>query len=262
MGIFSTKQDTILWEIAVILLHGDFLQNVRATDFDTAQLRLNVHDTNEHTPQFIGTPYRVEVLENIPIRSSVFQVSAVDGDRRENGRLRYVLLQGTQNFEIDDVSGVIKTRANLDREIADRALLMVEVHDHGTPPKSTTVMVSVHILDENDNAPVFSRDRFISAVSDGVSIGQVVMQINAVDADAGKNAKLSYRFVHSNNPSCHDFSIDPLSGVIRVAQKLNDERASHIPACNVKVVATDGGVPTLSSTAEITIEIVSLNDII
>ncbi|XP_061179441.1 protein dachsous-like [Saccostrea echinata] len=269
MGIFSStiQCDISLWGIVVILIQGYFLQEVRAADVaslhDTVQRRLNTSGANEYTPQFTGTPYKVEVLENIPVGSAIFQVSAVDGDRGENGRVSYVLLQGTQNFEVDENTGLIKTRSFLDREMADHEMLLVEAHDHGTPHKSTVVKVPVHILDVNDNAPVFSKDIYRSGIWDGSRVGQVAMrQINAFDADVGSNAELSYSLVHSNNPTCHNLSIDPKSGVIRVAHQLNEEGAFHISPCKASVIATDGGVPPLSSTAKVIIEIVTINDII
>ncbi|XP_062576156.1 cadherin-19-like [Saccostrea cucullata] len=266
MGIFSStaQLDILLSGIVVILLHRNFLQAVRAVDVPSLHdtLGLNTKGANEYTPQFTGTPYEVGVIENIPMGSIVFQVFAQDADRGENGRLSYVLLQGTQNFEVGENTGLIQTRSILDREVADHEMLLVEVRDHGTPYKSAVVKVLVHILDVNDNAPVFSRNLYSNLIWAGDRVGQVAMgQITAVDADIGRNAELTYSFVHSNTPTCHHFSIDSQSGVIKIAHKFN-EGGSHIPACNTSVVVTDGGVPPLSSTAEVIIVIVSNNDII
>lgn len=129
--------------------HSQYQLEVRATDlgglYDSAQVRIYVLDTNKYRPQFQHTPYKIEVSENVAVGSSIFQVLAIDQDVGENGRVSYRLGQGTSNFEIDENSGDIKTRVKLDRETTESMSFAVEAHDHGQPPQSTVVMVSVSI---------------------------------------------------------------------------------------------------------------------
>lgn len=127
--------------------HSQYQLEVRATDLgglhDTAQVRIYVLDTNKYRPQFQHTPYKIEVRENVPVGSSIYQVMAVDRDVGENGRVSYRLGQGTSSFDIDENTGDIKTRVKLDRETTESMSFAVEAHDHGQPSLSDVVMVSV-----------------------------------------------------------------------------------------------------------------------
>ncbi|XP_061178872.1 cadherin EGF LAG seven-pass G-type receptor 2-like isoform X2 [Saccostrea echinata] len=240
---------------------AQYLLEVRGTDlgglYDTAQVRIYVLDTNKYRPQFQHTPYKIEVRENVPVGSSIYRVLAVDQDVGENGRVAYRLGQGTSGFEIDENTGDIKTRVKLDRETTPSMSFAVEAHDHGQPSMSTVVMVHVIILDENDNVPRFTHDNFTGSIVENAEVDRSVMQISATDEDKGNNAKISYSLVHSTIPPSDHFSIDPVSGVIRVAQKLDRET---VAVYNLKAVATDGGVPPRSSTVGVRINIIDIND--
>lgn len=60
-------------------------------------------------------------LQEIPLRSNVYEVYATDEDEGLNGAVRYSFLKTTGNrdweyFTIDPVSGLIQTAQRLDRE--------------------------------------------------------------------------------------------------------------------------------------------------
>lgn len=84
----------------------------------------------------------------------------------------------------------------------------------------TGIFFQVIIKDENDNVPHFTNDTFTGFVMEDANVGKSVMQIFAIDEDKGNNAKISYSLLYSANPPSDDFSVDPVSGVIRVAKKL------------------------------------------
>lgn len=115
----------------------------------------------------------------------------------------------------------------------------------------------VIIKDENDNVPHFTNDTFTGFVMEDANVGKSVMQIFAIDEDKGNNAKISYSLLFSANPPSDDFSVDPVSGVIRVAKKLDRETVAMY---NLKAVATDGGIPAKSSTVGVRITIGDIND--
>ena len=46
----------------------------------SATVRVTVEDANDHAPQFIGTPYSFDVLEDQSVGTSVGNVSANDTD--------------------------------------------------------------------------------------------------------------------------------------------------------------------------------------
>lgn len=79
-------------------------------------------------------------------------------------------------------------------------------------------------------------------------------EVNATDLDTGENAEIVYRIQHG---SFSDFHIDNTSGVITIAKPLDyDIRPNY----TLEIVALDKGVPSLSGTATITINIINSND--
>ena len=73
----------------------------------------------------------------------------------------YSIIQGnTDNvFEIvPPHTGIVRTnidRPRLDREIRSSYTLVIEARDYGWPIQSTTCILRITIVDENDNEPKF-----------------------------------------------------------------------------------------------------------
>jgi Cadherin domain len=86
------------------------------------------------------------------------------------------------------------------------------------------------------------------------STGTRVEELNATDLDTGENAEIVYRIQHG---SFNDFQIDNSSGVITIAKPLDyDVRPNY----TLEIVASDKGIPSLSGTATMTINVVNSND--
>ena len=55
---------------------------------------VNVEDTNDNTPWFIGTPYSGRVFESAAVGSAVLQVTALDKDKAQNAEVVYSIESG------------------------------------------------------------------------------------------------------------------------------------------------------------------------
>lgn len=126
-----------------------------------------------------------------------------------------------QDFSLDPVSGVLSTARALDRERLASYLLTVVVRDHGSPPRSATMAVSVRVLDLNDNAPSFAQASYAVEVPEDLPMGSLVLQLVAEDPDEGTNGQVSY---YLGNESLGAFQVEPESGLIRSALPLDRER--------------------------------------
>ena len=56
--------------------------------------------------------------------------------------------------------------------------------DQGIEPQSSSAVVSVHILDENE-APVFTASYKTFTVDENIAFGQVIGRVEASDGDEG-----------------------------------------------------------------------------
>ncbi|VDP83994.1 unnamed protein product [Echinostoma caproni] len=128
-----------------------------------AEVFIEVLDENDNFPIPLAPQYEVKLMENSPPGVRVVEISATDLDTVAQP-LHYRITAGNPqgHFIIDPETGIIRTTARpLDREAilneTGRAELnlMVSISDRGQPPKTCTVAVRIHVLDENDQAPHF-----------------------------------------------------------------------------------------------------------
>ena len=96
-------------------------------------------------------------------------------------------------------------------------------------------------------------------MSEAVSIGTSILTVTANDQDTGHNAKIHYHLepIEKGNPDHSYFHIDPEKGIILTKMKLDREVASVV---KFQVVATDSGLPALSSSVSVTVMVTDLND--
>lgn len=73
---------------------------------------------------------------------------------------------------------------NQSREPRNSGLLVIE--------DSTLVRIVIHVLDVNDNGPIFTSKLFTGGVTTSTSFGAVFMKVTAFDADEGANGEVTY----------------------------------------------------------------------
>ncbi|NXK07521.1 PCDGM protein, partial [Herpetotheres cachinnans] len=239
---------------------------VRAVDSGSPQratqktFYLQIADVNDNAPNFSSPFDTAHVQENSLPGTSVFSVSASDPDEGSNAKLSYSILDnGVQDvpistyFRIDQDNGTIYTVRALDYEQDKVFQLPVEVKDAGSPMLSSTAVVHVFVLDENDNAPTIvypsvpQGSAFHQTIPALAEPGYLVTKIVAVDADSGHNAWLSYQLQEA--AEALPFQVERRSGEIRVAQALRESEDPH----RLVVEVRDNGTPSLSASVVIII---------
>ncbi|XP_072791565.1 protocadherin beta-15-like [Taeniopygia guttata] len=143
----------------------------------------------------------------------------------------------------------------LDREEHAEMGFSVIAVDGGSPPRSGTIEISIIILNANDNAPIFTQERYIGKVLENTPEGSVVLSVQATDQDAGVNGDISYQLSQAVGQSDSGFVIDPITGEIKITKPLDFEAAeTH----ELIVRASDGG--GLSAICKVLVEVVDVND--
>lgn len=74
-------------------------------------------------------------------------------------------------------------------------LIFSDLSDVRTENTVDTVLVRILVKDENDNKPVFYKQRYKSLISEQPEPGTDVAMVKAFDKDSGKNAELEYFLV-------------------------------------------------------------------
>uniref|UniRef100_A0A8C7I9V6 Cadherin domain-containing protein n=1 Tax=Oncorhynchus kisutch TaxID=8019 RepID=A0A8C7I9V6_ONCKI len=123
----------------------------------------------------------------------------------------------------------------LDREDQEVFNLTIIAQDHGMPQLSTSQVLSVHVIDVNDEPPLFQWEELEAEVRENKEAGTTVITVTATDRDQGSNGQVTYGGVTEEG-----FSINPVTGVISTTKTLDRETQDHY---TLTVYARDGGLP-------------------
>lgn len=93
-----------------------------------------------------------------------------------------------------------------DREEVEKHKFKVIAKDGGTHPKSSTLSLTINVLDVNDNIPTFLSDSYESHVFENSPRGSRVLYVEAIDRDKGENGIVIYGLEKHLNPTVHGCS--------------------------------------------------------
>ncbi|XP_059211631.1 cadherin-15 [Centropristis striata] len=100
-------------------------------------------------------------------------------------------------FEIDDKTGVIRSKRPLDRERYNSFTLKAFALSPSGERLENPTTIEIVVLDQNDNRPAFKQKQFEGTVAEFSVPGTLVMSVSATDADdpMTENAWLSYSII-------------------------------------------------------------------
>ncbi|XP_078056149.1 cadherin-20-like [Mustelus asterias] len=223
---------------------------------DTTRVLLAVEDVDE-PPRFEVTFYQVEVYEDVAVGTTIQTVSAKDPDAANNS-IRYSIDRSTDPtrfFYIDIASGALMTAKSLDRERLSWHNITILAMEMKNPTQIGSVSVTIKVLDINDNAPEFVKERE-TYICENVKPGQLIQMVSAVDMD---NPQGGHHFYYSlapetaNNPN---FTLrdnqDNTAWILtrRGGFKHQEQGTYYLP-----ILIADAGLPMQSSTSTLTIRV-------
>lgn len=231
-----------------------------------------VLDLNDNAPEIIDPQEDVvSVREEQPSGTEVVRIKAIDMDDGNNATITYSLLKNRDSdgygiFTIDPVTGVIKTRMVLDHEEKTIYRIAIAATDGGKPPKQTTRILRVEVLDLNDNRPTFTSSSLSFKIREDVKIGYIVGSVSGLDNSqenaipGSSGAYVTYTLTSLKSDSnAEAFDIDRGSGSLVVARELDRETQSEY-RLEVRALDTSAMNNPQSSAISVKIEVVDVND--
>uniref|UniRef100_A0A8C9TP09 Protocadherin-16 n=1 Tax=Scleropages formosus TaxID=113540 RepID=A0A8C9TP09_SCLFO len=237
-----------------LVVHAtDSAPDVAQRRWGSVTARIFVTDENDNEPIF-SSPAAVSVMEDQPVGFVVLYVMARDADQGENGRVSYRIQAGNTGgrFSLNPNTGSLSILKALDREEQSLYNLTIVAEDHGMPPCSTSQLLSVQVIDVNDESPWFEKTEFEAQILENQRPGTTVLTVFASDRDQGTNGQVTYGGISEEG-----FAIDPVTGVI-IATKALDREVQDRYAFTV--YAKDGGIPANFATAMVRITVLDEND--
>ena len=243
-----------------LLVTGDLIEEVYTFTVQAVSssatiltnITVNVVSISDTSPRFEHAQYNLEVSEALQTDSPLGVVRAFSLNPGTMSQ-RYSIVAGNTDSDISITSntGLLRVGRRLDRERTELYQLTIRYVDDVASVDAT---VSLSVLDVNDESPQFSMPLYSVVIPETVSVGTVVLAVNASDRDIGVNARVTY----SLEPSVSEvFSLNTEDGVLRTAALLDYERQLRY---QFRVTATDGGNPSLSSVATVLINLENIDD--
>ncbi|UJR21634.1 hypothetical protein I4U23_024711 [Adineta vaga] len=165
---------------------------------NTLNFTLIILDENDNTPKFDEDFYSINITEITPINTILLHIHATDADENNtlNSQIEYHLENQTI-FAINSTTGHLYLIDQLDREKQSTYELDIIAFDHGQPrPLSSTVRCLIHVIDINDNYPIFDLSEYIFEIPETWSHLSPIGHVHATDIDE-YYGELSYRLVHN-----------------------------------------------------------------
>ncbi|ELU15555.1 hypothetical protein CAPTEDRAFT_62731, partial [Capitella teleta] len=269
-GLLFTRgridRDTICPGMRVCEVHLDIAVKPVAY-FQIIKVTVEIVDLNDNKPEFPEPEITLSILESATPESGFVLPSAMDNDGPGFSIQRYELITDANkskfslkvNKNLDgsmDVRLVLERR--LDREAQDRYSIKVIAYDGGSTPRSGSLSVNIHVIDTNDNEPVFDQTTYGVSVIENVPIRTVIATVHAADHDQGPNGLVRYGFSkHTTDKHGHLFGIDQESGEIYVKGIIDHEESDIY---HLMVVAQDLGPGSLPTDATVVIHVQDIND--
>ncbi|XP_058123843.1 fat-like cadherin-related tumor suppressor homolog [Anopheles ziemanni] len=230
----------------------------------STDVTVHVKVIDKSMPVFSKQFYSDTVAENIELHSPLSV--AIQAESPLGRKLIYSIVKGNEleefavdfNTAPDSTNGpcAIYVVDELDYERLQSYELLIRATD-SVSGVSAEVPVSVLVQDVNDCPPEIEQDSYNITVSERAPFGTAILKVQAKDNDTGINQVINYVLQTDSKNTSEHFHMDPVDGVIYLKKSLDHETLSHH---HFTVVASDKGVPSLSSTAHVWVSVMDMND--
>ncbi|XP_028002629.2 protocadherin gamma-A3 isoform X9 [Eptesicus fuscus] len=225
------------------------------------EVEIEIKDINDNAPDFLIEELEIKIGELTAPGTRFPLKTAFDPDVGINSLQNYQLSPDDYfSLAVKIVSDGAKypelvLEQALDREEKKVHKLVLIASDGGDPVHSGNLYIQVIVLDANDNPPVFTQPEYRVSVPENLTVGTLLLTVNATDPDEGFNAQVSYILDKMPGKIAQIFHLNSVTGDISILKSLDYEDAIFY---EIKIEAQDG--PGLLSKAKILVTVLDVND--
>ncbi|WKX99857.1 hypothetical protein Q1695_014605 [Nippostrongylus brasiliensis] len=200
---------------------------------DSCTVRITVSDENDNIPQLAAnTPQIISINASTSIGDVIHRFNAFDHDVGVNGRIFYSLVEdASMALDLAPESGEL-TFVREPSEVGKDWMIRVRVYDKGIPSLGVDRLIRIQNSRapafRTDSQPAFLRQKYVAAVDEGLSRGQIVSKVST----SSRDSRITYSIVEGNTDSA--FEVDG-EGVVRTSQELDFEIKERY---ELKIIAT------------------------
>ncbi|XP_066147632.1 neural-cadherin isoform X5 [Euwallacea fornicatus] len=236
------------------------ITNAEKGDTDNQRVIIHVRDVNDEPPYFINRPLPMQAVVqlNAPPNTPVFTLQARDPDTDHNIHYFIVRDRTGGRFEVDERSGVVRTRGTDLFQLDMEYVLYVKAEDQNgrlddrryqsTPEERLSIV-------GGKRAPQFYMQSYEAEIPENQKKDSDII---SVKAKSFADREIRYT-LKAAGQGAGTFNIGPTSGIVKLAKELDfeDLRQPHVYSLIVTATEDSGG---FSTTVELTIRVTDVND--
>ncbi|XP_073827124.1 neural cadherin isoform X2 [Musca autumnalis] len=227
---------------------------------DNQRVIIHVKDVNDEPPYFINRPLPMQAVVqlNAPPNTPVFTLQARDPDTDHNIHYFIVRDRTGGRFEVDERSGVVRTRGTDLFQLDMEYVLYVKAEDQNgkvddrrfqsTPEERLSIV-------GGKRAPQFYMPSYEAEIPENQKKDSDII---SVKAKSFADREIRYT-LKAQGQGAGTFNIGPSSGIVKLAKELDfeDLRQPHVYSLIVTATEDSGG---FSTSVELTIRVTDVND--
>ncbi|XP_064213001.1 neural-cadherin isoform X11 [Tribolium castaneum] len=227
---------------------------------DNQRVIIHVRDVNDEPPYFINRPLPMQAVVqlNAPPNTPVFTLQARDPDTDHNIHYFIVRDRTGGRFEVDERSGVVRTRGTDVFQLDMEYVLYVKAEDQNgrvderrfqsTPEERLSIV-------GGKRAPQFYMPSYEAEIPENQKKDSDII---SVKAKSFADREIRYT-LKAQGQGAGTFNIGPTSGIVKLAKELDfeDLRQPHVYSLVVTATEDSGG---FSTSVELTIRVTDVND--
>ncbi|XP_064079326.1 neural-cadherin-like isoform X1 [Macrobrachium nipponense] len=236
------------------------ITNNDRSDTDNQRVILQITDVNDEPPYFINRPLPMQAVVklNAAPNTPVFTLQARDPDKDHD--IHYFLVRDRTGgrFEVDEKSGVVRTRGSEMFQLDMEYVLYVKAEDQNgriddkqfqsTPEERLSIV-------GGKRPPQFYLPKYEKTIPENSAKDSDII---SVKAKSFADREIRYT-LKAKGQGAGTFNIGPTSGIVKLAKELDfeDVRQPHIYQLVVTATEDSGG---FSTSVDLTIKVTDVND--
>ncbi|XP_056148450.1 protocadherin gamma-C5-like [Lampris incognitus] len=240
------------------------LQVVIENPLQLHRIEVEIQDINDNPPSFLTKERNLKIAELTAAGARYPLEMAQDLDVGVNSLKSYTLSKdecfSLKMKELADDRKVpeLVLEKPLDRERQGVHRLLLTALDGGNPVRSGTSKITVTVLDNNDNVPVFKKTLYTATVDENSASGFPLIKVEATDADEGPNGEIEYAFAeHTPESVFSTLQINSATGEMVLLGGLDYEKSATY---EIDITGRDKGIPQMEGHCRVQVKVLDIND--
>uniref|UniRef100_A0A3Q4H2E3 Protocadherin-16 n=1 Tax=Neolamprologus brichardi TaxID=32507 RepID=A0A3Q4H2E3_NEOBR len=234
--------------------------------YGISRVHITIADINDNAPTFLPSSSESLLLPEITkMGTIIYRIQATDKDSGHNGQLSFDLVSagaagssGQRTFGVDRGSGEVRLIGSLSYESVPRYDLQVAAKDGGAPQLSSTFTLVVHIQAQDAQGPNFDTLTYRVELRENTPLNTRFLQVRALNRESiCFNLSIWGKVFESCYAALSDYSSLSLLGSLSILKSLDREEQEIF---NLTIVAEDHGIPQLSTSQVLCVQVIDVND--